>query len=287
MSASILGRGAGRILVVASAIALQALAGCGSGDDAPTSTSQGAGAGTTTSSGAGAGGGAASSTGAGAGGAQGSGGQGGSGAQGGASASSSSTGNPLPQPCPPDMALVGTTCMDFYEAPNQKGAEPIVMQSALDGETWCEGVGKRLCTEDEWDIACAGPQNYIYPYGNSHIPSHCNDDKMWKVVNEGALNTWPSAAAQAEVDKLYQGAPSGSYDECVSGYGVFDLTGNIEEWVVRTKPHQNNYPHVLKGCYWAGCYGGTKPKCSSTNPAHASAFRYYETGFRCCKDADL
>lgn len=202
------------------------------------------------------------------------------------STTSSGTGGGMPSPCPPDMAFVETFCMDHYEAPNQPGADPLVMQSALDGEAWCEAIGKRLCTEDEWVKACEGPQMSTYPYGDTHIASQCNDDKTWMVVNESALNTWPSQTAQDEVAKLWQGAPSGSYPECVSTYGVYDLTGNIEEWVVRTQPHVNSYPHVLKGCYWAGCYGGASPRCASTNPAHASAFRYYETGFRCCKDLE-
>jgi formylglycine-generating enzyme required for sulfatase activity len=183
------------------------------------------------------------------------------------------------------MATIGAFCMDRFEAPNELGQDPIVMQDALDAEAWCAAIDKRLCTEDEWVIACEGPQGHVYPYGDAHVASACNDDKTWIVVNESALNTWPSDTAKAEVAKLWQGAPSGFYAECVSDYGVYDLTGNIEEWVVRTQPHVNSYPHVLKGCYWAGCYGGAKPKCSSTNPAHADGFRYYETGFRCCKDA--
>lgn len=186
--------------------------------------------------------------------------------------------------CPADMATVGPFCMDRYEAPNQAGQDPLVMESAVTAAAWCAARGKRLCTEDEWDTACEGPQKTTYPYGDTHVASRCNDDKIWKVVDEAALNTWPSAAAQAEEKKLWQGAPSGSYPECVSSFGVFDLTGNIEEWVVRSQPHVNDYPHVLKGCYWAGCYGGAKPRCGSTNPAHADGFLFYETGFRCCKD---
>ncbi|APR83721.1 Flagellar hook-length control protein FliK [Minicystis rosea] len=196
-----------------------------------------------------------------------------------------STGGSAPMACPADMAHVGVFCMDRYEAPNQPGADPLVMQSAVAAESWCEAAGKRLCTEDEWVSACEGSQKHTYPYGDTHVASRCNDDKTWKVVNESVLNTWPSAAAKAEVEKLWQGAPSGSYTECVSEDGVYDLTGNVEEWVVRTQPHTNNYPHVLKGCYWAGCYGGSKPTCASTNPAHADGFMYYETGFRCCLDA--
>jgi formylglycine-generating enzyme required for sulfatase activity len=159
------------------------------------------------------------------------------------------------------------------------------MQSAIMAEAWCGEHEKRLCSEDEWLMACEGPDALRYPYGDDHVASRCNDDKQWKLVNEAVLATWPSRAAKAEVEKLWQGAPSGSFPECVSSYGVFDLTGNVEEWVVRTKPHANNYPHLLKGCYWAGCYGGSKPTCGSANPAHADGFQFYETGFRCCSDA--
>lgn len=202
------------------------------------------------------------------------------------STTSSSTTSTTTGPCPTDMAVVGAYCIDRYEAPNEPGKDPLVMESATSAEAWCAAHGKRLCTEDEWDTACEGPQGYVYPYGDTHEDGRCNDDKIWKAPNEATLATWPSAAAQAEVDKLWQGAASGSYPGCVSGYGVYDMTGNVEEWVVRTKPHVNSYPHVLKGCYWAGCFGGAKPKCSSTNPAHADGFRFYETGFRCCKDAE-
>lgn len=187
--------------------------------------------------------------------------------------------------CPPDMAYIDAFCMDRYEAPNEKGAEPFVMESALSAIAWCESRGKRLCTETEWVLACRGPDDTTYGYGEAHESGRCNDDKMWMVVSEKTLATWPSPEAQAEVDKVYQGTPSGSLEACDSGFGVFDLLGNVEEWVVRTLPHANNYPHVMKGCYWAGCYGGSKPTCASTNPNHGDSFRYYETGFRCCMDA--
>lgn len=213
----------------------------------------------------------------GAGGAGGSGGQGGSGGE----------DVEKPGPCPKDMAHIDSFCMDHYEAPNIKGADPFVMESAVSATDWCESFGKRLCTEDEWVRACRGPDDTDYVYGHEHEASRCNDDKTWKVVNEKALNTWPSPEAQAEVEKLWQGAPSGSLDGCANGFGVYDLLGNVEEWVVRTQPHANNYPHVMKGCYWAGCYGGNKPTCGSTNPNHSDGFRYYETGFRCCMDANL
>ena len=223
--------------------------------------------------------------GAGVGGAGGAGGGFGAGGAGGAGGVGGAVGGVIPGPCPSDMAHIDGFCMDRYEAPNEKGAEPFVMESALSATAWCEERGKRLCTETEWVRACRGPDDATYGYGEAHEAGRCNDDKKWMVVSEKTLATWPSPEAQAEVDKVYQGTPSGSLEKCESGFGVFDLLGNVEEWVVRTLPHANNYPHVMKGCYWAGCYGGNKPTCGSTNPNHGDSFRYYETGFRCCMDA--
>ncbi len=214
------------------------------------------------------------------------GGAGGGGAGGGGAGGFSAGPGAIGAGCPLDMVRVEGACVDRFEAPNIPGALPLVMQSALAGEAWCAERGKRLCTEDEWDLACQGAEGLTYPYGDAWEAERCNDGKTWIPPDEATLATWPSPEAQAEVDALYQGAPSGAYAGCVSGHGAFDLTGNVEEWVVRTKDHANNYPHVLKGCYWSGCYGGSKPTCLSTNPAHASAFMFYETGFRCCRDAE-
>lgn len=222
------------------------------------------------------------------------GGGGGGGGQGGQGGTGSGSALPVlepiqqPQvaPCPADMVLVEAFCMDRFEAPNIEGEKPLVMQSAITAEAWCLERGKRLCTEDEWVMACEGPAHTVYPYGDEHQDGACNDDKTWIAPDEAVLATWPSPEAQAEVDALYQGAPSGSYPGCVSSYGVYDLTGNVEEWVIRTQYHVNEYPHVMKGCYWSGCYGGAKPRCGSTNPAHGSSFLFYETGFRCCRDTD-
>jgi formylglycine-generating enzyme required for sulfatase activity len=182
------------------------------------------------------------------------------------------------------MAALPGFCMDRYEAPNQPGGSPLAMQSALDGIAWCSARGKRLCTEAEWVRACEGPSNWPYPYGTTYHRGTCNDDKTWIAPDWTVLATWPSAAAMAEAERLYQADPSGSRTGCVSDEGVYDLTGNVAEWVTRSFQHANDYDQVMKGCYWAGCYGGSPPSCSFTNPAHPGAFRSYEAGFRCCQD---
>jgi len=187
--------------------------------------------------------------------------------------------------CPVGMVRVRDFCVDRYEAPNRRGARPLVMQSAEDAVAWCEARHERLCREDEWIEACQGEEHRKYPYGDEHVDGRCNDDKPWRKVDEATLARWPAPEARAHAEALYQGVPSGSKKKCVSEDGVHDLTGNVEEWVVRTREHANPWPYLLVGCYWAGCYGGGKPTCHSTNDAHGPGFRFYETGFRCCKDA--
>jgi formylglycine-generating enzyme required for sulfatase activity len=186
--------------------------------------------------------------------------------------------------CPADTVTIDGFCMDRYEAPNQAGAKPLAFQTAPDGVKWCAARGRRLCTEAEWVRACNGTSKRPYPYGTTYAKGTCDDDKTWISPNWTTLGAYPSDAALAEAQRLYQADPSGLRAKCVSEEGALDLTGNVAEWVVRSFPNANNYDHVMKGCYWAGCYGGSPPSCGFVNPAHPGTFRTYEAGFRCCMD---
>jgi hypothetical protein len=192
---------------------------------------------------------------------------------------------PPPGKCPSDMVLAGSACIDRYEAPNIRGEKPLLMQSVHDAETFCASKDKRMCTEDEWVRACEGPSHRKFPYGDTFVAGRCNDDGTFLSPDWNKLGTYPAETASAEVARLDQSEAAGSRAACVSEEGVFDLTGNAGEWVVRTQSNPTNYSHVLKGCFWGKCFRAPhEPSCDYVNYAHPAGFRSYEMSFRCCSD---
>lgn len=166
-------------------------------------------------------------------------------------------------------------CIDKYEYPNREGENPTVMKNWLEARVVCQNEGKRLCTESEWTLACEGPDRLAYPYGQARDNTACNIDKPSIQVNEDALAK-PGPRRTAEVKRLWQGEPSGSRERCKSPFGVYDMTGNVDEWTVNEtgKPHRS----ALKGGYWSWVRG----RCRPATLGHAEDFRYYQIGFRCC-----
>lgn len=195
--------------------------------------------------------------------------------------------------CPSDMIQVANFCIDKYEAPNKVGVRPFVARTALDAERWCKENGKELCSDVQWQRSCEGNTKRKYPYGNTYNKRGCNDQKVWRVPNWRLIarynptNPDSHPPSRDHVNQLNQSEPSGAFEKCRSEDGVYDLTGNVAEWVRNTKGSRSTgnakiYPHVMKGCYWSKCYKGVLPNCQFKNPNHASAFRSYEAGFRCC-----
>ena len=167
-------------------------------------------------------------------------------------------------------------CIDRFEYPNHAGALPDVMRSWTDAKQSCEALGKRLCTEREWTLACEGPARLAFPYGDERDATACPIDKPSPRVNERRL-FWRATQAD-ELRRLDQREPSGGMPRCVSAYGVHDLTGNVDEWVVNESGRP--YRSSLKGGNW----GEYRNACRPATRGHSEGFRYYQTGFRCCRD---
>jgi hypothetical protein len=169
-------------------------------------------------------------------------------------------------------------CIDKYEWPNKVGEVPSSMASWKDAKASCEGIGKRLCSDTEWTLACEGPERHPYPYGDGYARdgSACNVDKPYVWPNPEKVYD-PETSLQ-ELARLDQREPSGSRASCVSPYGVHDMTGNVDEWVVNVSQFGQPHESGLKGGYW----GPVRTRCRPMTTGHEATFRYYQTGFRCC-----
>jgi hypothetical protein len=172
-------------------------------------------------------------------------------------------------------------CIDRYEWPNKVGALPLYMASWNEAKSSCEAIGKRLCSDTEWTLACEGPERQPYPYGDGYVRNDraCNIDKPY--IWPQAEKVYDPRTSALELARLDQREPSGSRTACVSPYGVHDMAGNVDEWVNNESQAGHPFKSALKGGYW----GPVRTRCRPMTTAHEESFRYYQIGFRCCGDA--
>jgi len=168
--------------------------------------------------------------------------------------------------------------IDTFEAGLQDGRAiagkhvvPALRVSFYEAQKACEAAGKRLCTEQEWVSACQGAlalddnnngefaddmiEGTAYPYGDFHDRSKCWDGRK---------------------DPKFRPVYTGEMPGCVTQDGVYDMTGNVEEWVGTTPESA-----VLLG----GAWDTTKDhaRCYRRNDTFGPGYSSQRTGFRCCE----
>ncbi|MBW2456165.1 MAG: SUMF1/EgtB/PvdO family nonheme iron enzyme [Deltaproteobacteria bacterium] len=196
--------------------------------------------------------------------------------------------------CPAGMlSICGAFCIDEHEASRpdatatSAGTDESQATSRVGVIPWfsttltpaeaavaCAAAGKRLCTEEEWEAACAGPRDRTYAYGDSYESDTCNSiDAHCEPSCGGYHDCWRECAHDEHI------LPTGSYAGCVSAFGPFDMSGGVWEAVV-SPPGADHYrggayncgdPKLAHQCRYDGVAAGAFPDAR---------------GFRCCADGE-
>jgi sulfatase modifying factor 1 len=170
-------------------------------------------------------------------------------------------------------------CIDQHEWPNRLGENPAVYVDWFEAKALCAEAGKRLCRRSEWILACEGPKRLPFPWGFVRQPSPCNIDRASIPADAEAMVD--ASTREGELSRLWQADRIGSHPDCVSSFGAYDQSGNVDEWTDDLADNPGtDHPSTLNGGYW----GPVRDTCRLTTTTHGPTFRFYQVGFRCCAD---
>ena len=126
----------------------------------------------------------------------------------------------LADACKAPLQNVSYLRLDYYDS-SQFDNYPVIFVNWEMAQTYCKWRAARLPTEAEWEKAARGTDKRIYPWGADIDQSRANYNQF--VGDTTAV---------------------GSYESGKSFYGVYDMSGNVWEWVADW--FQDNY-YVASG----------------------------------------
>jgi sulfatase modifying factor 1 len=221
---------------------------------------------------------------------------------------------PLYDPAAGESAATAKQCIDQFEFPNIECEYPVVWVRANEAQALCHALGKRLCDAHEWEGACAGAvksPDSEYAWGERRIMMQYLHNQHREIVwsygkeKNHALCATGSKKGPKCLVPTWNGCgsndyPAGSFPECVSPLGVYDLNGNAAEHM--------NFPRTPAELGSRGGSGETEMKGSwfiflqaeaheddcrwrapdwhVTRVDDTNSHRNYHLGFRCCKDLE-
>jgi len=110
--------------------------------------------------------------------------------------------------CEPPHLLKSQRRLDYYNNPEFKDY-PVVYVAWGQASTYCEWTGRRLPTEAEWERAARGDDLRTFPWGEAK-PDATIANFNFMVGDTTRVGTYAAGA---------------------SPFGVFDMAGNVAEWV--------------------------------------------------------
>lgn len=199
--------------------------------------------------------------------------------------------------CPKYMALVYSEakginiCVDKFESSIEVVAKPNKIKptgnfSYYSCSNLCEAQGKRLLTNLEWNVACEGTVANKCNVKRSHpVLRRLKMKEPWVYKNidcKKGNNAWLECMKDPSLNRLTQGLDSNSINkDCKSKYGIYNMVGNLGEWV-----DDNHYEDgTYRGRFNGGLYPQAKSSCSYTTTAHSPSYKDYSIGCRCAKNA--